>query len=205
VAGVPSSGRARAWGLFIAKDTTQALETAIGLWFVSLIGYSQYLQRGYIHAWHLQQDFWYQIVSLVPEGGPGWTVIVTGTPAVDPVIAANSWADLLVYRQVYGGADDPAGPNFAHIGVLGSLVQFRRTQDGVAWKPNFWGGGPLRTYRPTSPRVVTIRPRSLDSCQQYRHAGWTSDLAGAATRPHFPRLPKRPVSQLLFSNTSSEP
>ena|GEM_PF-5999246 len=53
-------------------------------------------------------------------------------------------------------------------------------------------GGPLRTYRPTSPRVVTIRPRSLDSCQQYRHAGWTSDLAGAATRAALPSAAKTP-------------
>jgi len=204
VAGVPSSGRARAWGLFIAKDTTQALETAIGLWFVSLIGYSQYLQRGYIHAWHLQQDFWYQIVSLVPEGGPGWTVIVTGTPAVDPVIAANSWADLLVYRQVYGGAYDPAGPNFAHIGVLGSLVQFRRTQDGVVWKPNFWGGhfepiDPHRLALLQSDRGHLTRVSSIDT--PVGRLTSPAPLPG----PHFPRLPKRPVSQLLFSNTSSEP
>lgn len=111
------------------------------------LSFHQWLQREFAFAWRVQQDFWRQVVTLTPEIGRGWSVIVTGPPAEgSPVILSNSWADILVLRQIVGWGsapaptlvqNDPAGVNFAHIGNI--QVEFRKSAGHIEWRPEFWG------------------------------------------------------------------
>jgi len=111
------------------------------VWLACMAGYHHYLQREYVRAWHLQQRFWRQVMTLAPEAGPGWTVIVDGIPgAGSPVIYSNAWSDDLVYRLIFTTGFGPNGPAFGHLGCLGRNIEFRRSGDTVEWRPQFWGG-----------------------------------------------------------------
>jgi hypothetical protein len=183
----------------------RVLRIVMALYLVLLVGYGQYLQRGYIRAWHRQQDFWRQVVNLVPEGGPGWTVIVSGAPIDgDPIIGSHSWSDLLVYRQIYASAYDAQGPNFAHLGVLGDLIQFRRTAEGIAWKPNFWGGDfelidPARLALLKSDNGRLTRIDRIETPVGRLTSPAPSPASEASpSAACLPQLPRRPVARLLF-------
>jgi hypothetical protein len=146
-----STHTAAAWGaaLFVGVGSTWLLSSAlhhwlrkaflicISLFFFGAMLYSNWVQRGYVHSWTLQRDFWGQVYTLCPDVGNGWSIIVTGNPAkTTPVMATNSWADILASRAVFG-----ANINYAHIGVLGSSIKLSRNSKGVAmWTPEFWTG-----------------------------------------------------------------
>jgi hypothetical protein len=109
------------------------------VWLACIIGYHHYIQREYVRAWRLEKRFWRQVMTLIPEAGPGWTVIVDGIPQESPAaVESNSWADFLTYREIFTSSYDPMGPAFAHIGYLGEAVKFRRTNQQVDWWPQFW-------------------------------------------------------------------
>ncbi len=102
--------------------------------------YQHGIQRQFVEAWSLQRRYWRQVLSLAPEVRSGWTVIVEGKPAAGPrAILVNSWADILAYRAVLPAPDGPPVA-YAHLGLPGCDVPFRRQGGQVEWRPEFWGG-----------------------------------------------------------------
>lgn len=102
--------------------------------------YQHGIQRQYVEAWSLEKKFWRQVLTLVPEAGPGWTVLVDGTPVEGPpAIFVNSWADVLAYRALVPSGEGPP-IEFAHLGRVKEFLQFQRKGDRVEWRPEFWTG-----------------------------------------------------------------
>ena len=148
------------------------------VWLACMVGYHHYLQREYIRAWHLQKNFWRQVMALAPEAGLGWTVIVDGTPGQgSPVMWSNSWADYLVYRLIFTTAFDPRGPAFAHLGYLGGLIQFRLANDQVEWRPQFWGG-PFVPIDPGAASPSCRRPGSAPARTRNLHTSREAGIDG---------------------------
>jgi hypothetical protein len=114
---------------------------AVIVWTGALLLYQDFIQREYVRAWHIQQDFWSQIHILAPEAAPGWTIIVTGDTATQsPIIYSNSWADFYVANQLFDPDPETDTLAFAHLGMARKAVEFRRNGAGWQWKPQFWGG-----------------------------------------------------------------
>jgi hypothetical protein len=173
-------------------------------WAVCLVAYQHDLQRQYVRAWQLQRTFWRQVVALAPEAGPGWTVIVGGTPAESgAAIGANSWSDYLVYRLIFRrGFDamngfDAGGPDFAHVGKLRDLVPFRRVGDHVEWKPQFYSGE-FVTIDPTRLALLVDDQGRLRRVSELATPIGKLAASSAAPSPARTSWPSTPVSRLLF-------
>lgn len=125
-----------AWlGTAARPKFVRPLVCALGLaYLVAAVGFCQWVQREYVRSWQLQRDFWRQVVTLSPEARDGWAIIVVGSPApASPVIATNSWADTLLCRTLFNTKVD-----FAHLGYLGSAMQFAHEHGTVQWTPEYW-------------------------------------------------------------------
>lgn len=208
---------AAAWGLALAVaalaeggrrhlgKTARWFAPLLAVWIGTLLLYQDFVQREYVRSWDIQRGFWRQVAALAPEAGPGWTIIVTGSTAEQSsVIASNSWADFHVCRQLFNS--DPAAntPAFAHLGVLGHLVDFQTNGDGFLWKPRFWGGPtePIdRTHLVllNSERGILHRIPFIDTV--------AGRLESAALLPTGPRVswPDTPLARLYFPESNTAP
>jgi len=139
-----------------------------GFAFVGLFSYHQYIQAEYVRSWGLEKQFWSQIVELAPDMD-GSSVIVTGSPEphISPVIGSNSWADDEACQRIFGVNAAGKLPHFAHLGILGPAVVFRKSGSQVEWDPEYWGG-PFITIDPAnlilfkSDRGVLRRVETVD-------------------------------------------
>jgi len=183
----------------------RAVTLAVAAWLCSMVAYHQYLQREYARAWEQQRSFWRQVMRLAPEAGPGFTVIVDGDPPpAIPAIHSNSWADFHVFHLIFSPGPyrrwweaDPGDGAFAHLGVVGYAIRFRRAGERVEWTPQFWA----QLFQPIDPsRLVLLR----DHGGSLRRVGELSTTAGLLQAPATPPVPTRtdwprtPVAKLLF-------
>lgn len=165
---------------------------------VTLTSYQRVLQEQYVWAWQQQKRFWKEVMEAAPDAQSGWSIIVTGPPIPAPaVIAVNSWADFHVFRSIIDGTSNNKGTAFAHLGYLGSLIQFRKEGEQIEWRPQFWGG----EFVPIDPNRLVL----LESDGQHIHRiARLSTVAGmlessADARPPARTVwPETPVAQLLF-------
>jgi len=131
-----------AWfrGIAFPRSLTR-VAVALGLVYViGSVGFSQWVQREYARSWLLQQTFWRQVVTLTPEAGDGWSVIVVGPQAPSAaVMFTNSWADTLAYRALVN-----ADVDFGQLDFLGPAAKLTRQNGTLQWTPQFWNGN-LRT------------------------------------------------------------
>lgn len=112
----------------------------VGLAVATLLtSYHHHLQAEYLRSWRSQQAFWREVLDAAPDAGAGWTVIVIGqTFPRSSVIAANSWADYHVFKQLF---DDPSGngkTEFAHLTYLANVIKFKHENGAIWWTPQFW-------------------------------------------------------------------
>jgi hypothetical protein len=114
---------------------------AAGFAFIGLFSYHQYIQAEYVRSWGLEKQFWSQIVELAPDID-GSSVIVAGSPASNrsPVIGSNSWADDEACQRIFGVNSAGKVPHFAHLGIVGDSIVFRKSGDQIEWNPEYWEG-----------------------------------------------------------------
>lgn len=149
-----STHTAAAWGasLFAAAGTCwltdplrpgflRKLSSVIGIIYLSgSLSFCQWVQKEYVRSWELQKNFWRQVVQLCPEVGPGWSIIVNGSPSpTSPIMQTNSWADILTCRALYS-----APVNFAHLGYLGDAIKLQRRDGALWWDPEYWSGSMVK-------------------------------------------------------------
>jgi hypothetical protein len=190
------------------------LTVAVSVWVGALFLYQDFIQREYVRAWNIQRNFWYQVGTLAPEAAPGWTIIVTGSPAAQsPIIASNSWADFCVGSQLFN--PDPFAntlafahfantPAFAHLGMIGSLVEFRHQVGGWEWKPRFWGG----PFESIDPRHLVVLNSELGVLSRVQFVDTpVGRLESTAPAPNRLRTnwPTTPLTQLFFPEIATEP
>lgn len=168
------------------------------IWAAALVGYHHQVQRGFVRAFDEERRFWRQITTLSPDVGPGWSVIVSGSSLnPSPVILSNAWSDELAHRQIYSRGIDPSGPDFAHLGFVGSEVELVQEGGTWSWRPEFWGGPVL----PVDPSRLAL---FLDDRGTVRRVEAiqlpTGLLRSAAPIPTAPRTswPDTPVARILF-------
>lgn len=187
---------ARRWGRAGARTAT----VAFAVWLASMVAYHHFIQREYARTWTMEKAFWRQVMTLAPEAGPGWTVIVDGVQAeASTVICANSWADYHVFRLIFTPGLEAGGAAFSHLGYLGgpSVVRFQRVDDRVEWRPRYWGG-PIE--RIDEERLVLLR----DDHGILHRVREIQTPAGPLTAPDSPPVasravwPSTPVARLLF-------
>jgi hypothetical protein len=132
------AGRSRVW------RTASHILIVAGLFLT--LSYNQFVQREYARAWQVQIHFWQQVFELCPDVDARTDILVTG--GVDPegseIITANSWADYHACRWLFGVDSNGDSPRFGHLGVLQQALPFRRSDSGVEWMPEYWGGPYLR-------------------------------------------------------------
>lgn len=106
------------------------------------LSYNQFVQREYVRMWRVQRHFWQQVIALSPDIDPLTTILVAGNVSLErsDIIQANSWADYETCLRLFGVDAAGNGPQFTHLGVLQTIVPFRRVDSGVEWKPRFWDG-----------------------------------------------------------------
>lgn len=191
--GARRRGRPLAWGATVV----------FAAWLASMVAYHHFLQREYARTWVAEKAFWRQVVTLAPDAGAGWTVIVDGVPVeASPVICTNSWSDYEVFHLIFTPGVDARGAAFSHLGYLGgpSLVRFQRVDGHVEWRPEYWGG-PSR--RIDENRLVLLR----DDRGALRRVGELRTPAGPLAASLSPRVatraewPSTPVARLLFPDS----
>jgi len=75
---------------------------ALGVWFGLMAGYGMVIQRDYRVAWRYQQDFWSELVHLLPDVGEGDAILVDPGALIDTrQIGANYWNLPVVLEQLY--------------------------------------------------------------------------------------------------------
>lgn len=75
---------------------------AFGIWFGLLAGYGFVIQRDYRLAWIYQQQFWTELVRLVPDVSEGDSILVDPSGLNDTrQIGANYWNLPVVLEQLY--------------------------------------------------------------------------------------------------------
>lgn len=166
---------------------------------VLLVNYHHYIQDEYIKAWQAEKTFWREVLDLCPDAKAGWTIIVTGqVNQPTDVIAANSWADYHVARQIFSTKISADETKFGHYGYLGALLKFQRTDAGVTWQPQFWGG-PVVTIDPSRLALLASDGVSLRRVTEIEtEAGKLSSTAAVPPKGRV-EWPKTPVARLLFS------
>jgi hypothetical protein len=175
------------------------------LWAGALVGYHHQVQRGFVRAFDEERRFWRQITTLSPDVGPGWSVIVTGSPLnPSPVILSNAWSDHLAHRQIYTRGVDPSGPGFAHLGFVGSQVELVQEGGTWSWRPEFWGGPVL----PVDPARLALFQDDRGTVRRVEAVQLpTGLLRSTAPIPSAPRAvwPHTPVARLLFPEAFPAP
>jgi hypothetical protein len=168
------------------------------IWLASLVCYHHVLQRGYVKAWQEERRFWKAVTLLTPDVGPGWSVVINGSPApANEVILSNSWSDHLVHEAIHNARVGEAEIAFAHIGNLGSQVAFQREGEAWRWRPVFWGGPWVNLDRS---RLALLeddhgRLRRVEALETSAGLLRTTAPIPKAPRSHWPNTP---VSRLLF-------
>jgi hypothetical protein len=167
-------------------------------WMAALVGYQHMLQRGYVRAWEQQRRFWKELTLRTPDVGPGWTVVLTGSPSdSNPVIRSNAWSDHHVHRQIYQSGHEPATTWFAHLGSLNEKVSFEQVGEAWRWRPEFWGGPWVELDR-TRLALFEDDRGSLRRVEAIETpAGTLRTLAPLPTTTRT-SWPDTPVSRLLF-------
>jgi len=179
--------------------TSRLVVGALAIWTVGAIGYQQYIQRGYVRAFQIQQDFWQQVLDLAPEAETGWTVIVEGDLAPQsPVIQSNSWTDFHVFRLLLGG-DTETSPEsaFGHLTRLRHVIHFSRDENSIYWTPKAWNPDPIRI---DPARLILLHSENGRLSRVDEIETSVGKLAGVKASPSTRRnhWPDTPLARALF-------
>jgi hypothetical protein len=159
-----------------------------------LCSYQLNIQKEYGLAWRQESTFWRNVVALCPDIDPGTAILVKGNwPRQEDAILTNSWADLLVLRQVFdwdlsakgnfaNGIDPGNSPVLAFIDVFGSVIHFSSNQNETLWNPMFWGG---KSQRLNTDDVIVMEnsPTGLRRVDQIAVPGLSFPLKSKRLEP----------------------
>jgi len=171
---------------------------AFSIWLMSVSSYHHYIQRDFQRAFQLQKIFWRGVMELAPEAEVGWTVIVTGTAGPQcQMISSNSWADIYAFRAIVGAAPRDEQTAFAHLGIIGHEVDFRRLESEFVWRPEFWGS---EFYPIPKSRLVLLESDHGKLSRVERIQTPAGELQSTTERQRNARdsWPDTPVARRLF-------
>ena len=89
-------------GLFRTAWWRKLVSIGLAVVFAGLIGYGFRIQLGYVRAWELQQQFWRELLPLIPDVREG-TAILVNPAGLENIwqIGANTWNLPRVLDQIY--------------------------------------------------------------------------------------------------------
>lgn len=190
--------------LILAKRLRLTLAACIlaAAWLALLVGYGFDIQRDYQKAWQLQQEFWRQVVELVPDASENTVILVEPTGLRDTVqIDANTWNVPRVLPLLFTMPEAwKAAPRVYRLrehwedNLAASQTEFRLDDKTVTAPPSLYGVFP-------SSDIVFLDSRS-GSMQRRNEAlpihGTDYKLKPIAD-PVLPRLPHSLLYSLMFN------
>lgn len=123
----------RSFGHLLRRLTTGATLVLVALFTL----YAFRIQSGYAAAWTEEREFWRQVIRLCPDITENTRIILVGTePRQNEFILSNSWADLLVLKNIFVGDGTPM---LVYYDGLAKEADIRLENGQITWKPIFWG------------------------------------------------------------------
>jgi drug/metabolite transporter superfamily protein YnfA len=94
------------------------------LGFAIMVGFGQVVQRDYTVGWIYQQEFWSDLLQLIPDANEGTAIIVDPSGMKEPIhILANTWNMPRVLERIFEFPEDWEVPPSAYKMELGWLNQ----------------------------------------------------------------------------------
>jgi hypothetical protein len=110
--------------IFRNKYLRIMIAVLFALVFSIMVGFGQVVQRDYAVGWKYQQEFWSDLLELIPDANEGAAIIVDPSGMKEPIhILANTWNMPRVLERIFIFPDDWDVPPSAYKMELGWLNQ----------------------------------------------------------------------------------
>ncbi len=95
------------WLVLRHSRPKSVIRAVVALWLAALLSFAWDVQQDYVQSWDNQQEFWRQVVELVPDVEQGTVVLVEPEGLRDTVqIDANTWNLPRILPRLYQFPDD---------------------------------------------------------------------------------------------------